>query len=399
MLFARFLKPLMKRGTLTIIDHRGQKYEIGSGGDPKVTVKFHDPHLGFKLFMNPALYAGEGYMNGSITIENGNLFDMLDLVMSNVRATHGHWAGRMLKSIERFGGILRTYNPINRAAQNVAHHYDLSSNLYECFLDKDMQYSMAYYRKTGNTLEKAQVDKVDHIAAKLCLKPGMSVLDIGSGWGGLALAMHDRYGVHVTGISLSKEQLKVASARAQELGVSEAVKFVYKDYREVEGKFDRVVSVGMFEHVGLPMYQLFFKKIKSLLQSDGIALLHTIGRADGPGASDSWTLKYIFPGGYAPALSEIVPHIERAGMYITDVETLRLHYAFTLREWRRRFMDNYAEMESLYDQRFCRMWEFFLASAESSFYHAYHVNFHIQMSPSLESVPLTRDYMYQSNAL
>ena len=395
MLFARFLKPLMKYGTLTIIDYSGQSYEVGSGADPKVTVKLHDSSLGFKLFINPALYAGEGYMDGSITIEDGDLFKMLDLVMSNIRATHGHWAGRALKSIERFGGLVRTYNPINRAAQNVAHHYDLSSSLYECFLDKDMQYSMAYYRKPDNTLEQAQIDKIDHIATKLCLKPGMSVLDIGSGWGGLALGLHQRYGANVTGISLSKEQLKVAGSRAKKQGVSDAVQFLYQDYREVEGKFDRVVSVGMFEHVGLPMYKVFFRKVNDLLDADGIALLHTIGRADGPGASDSWTLKYIFPGGYAPALSEIVPHVEKAGLYITDIETLRLHYAFTLREWRRRFMKNYAEMEKLYDKRFCRMWEFFLASAESSFHHAYHVNFHIQMSRSLKAVPLTRDYMYQ----
>ncbi len=385
----------MKYGTLTIIDYSGQSFEVGSGADPKVTVKLHDSSLGFKLFINPALYAGEGYMDGSITIEDGDLFKMLDLVMSNIRATHGHWAGRALKSIERFGGLVRTYNPINRAAQNVAHHYDLSSSLYECFLDKDMQYSMAYYRKPDNTLEQAQTDKIDHIATKLCLKPGMSVLDIGSGWGGLALGLHERYGANVTGISLSKEQLKVAVSRAKKLGVSDAVQFIYQDYRQVEGKFDRVVSVGMFEHVGLPMYKVFFRKVNDLLDADGIALLHTIGRADGPGASDSWTLKYIFPGGYAPALSEIVPHVEKAGLYITDIETLRLHYAFTLREWRRRFMKNYAEMEKLYDKRFCRMWEFFLASAESSFHHAYHVNFHIQMSRSLKAVPLTRDYMYQ----
>ena len=394
MLFARFLKPLMKRGTLTIIAHDGTRHEVGTGGDPKVTCTFHDPGLGTKLFINPALYAGEAYMDGTLTIEDGDLFDLLDLVMSNIGATHGHWAARMLKSIERFGGLVRTYNPIKRAATNVAHHYDLSSTLYERFLDDDMQYSMAYYRSPNDSLEQAQRNKVDHIARKLCLEPGMSVLDIGCGWGGLALGLHQRHGVNVTGISLSEEQLKVARKRAEDADVGDGVKFLYQDYRETEGTFDRVVSVGMFEHVGLPMYRTFFKSVRERLADEGVALLHTIGRADGPGATDSWTLKYIFPGGYAPALSEIVPHVEKAGFYITDVETLRLHYAYTLREWRRRFMDNRAEMEKIYDARFCRMWEFFLASAESSFHNAFHVNFHIQMSPALEAVPLTRDYMY-----
>ncbi len=394
MLFARFLKPLMKRGTLTIIGHDGVRHEVGTGGEPKVTCTFHDPKLGTKLFINPALYAGEGYMDGTLTIEDGNLFDLLDLVMSNIGATHGHWAARTLKSIERIGGLLRTYNPISRAANNVAHHYDLSSTMYERFLDDDMQYSMAYYRSPNETLEQAQRNKVDHIAAKLCLEPGMRVLDIGCGWGGLALGLHQRHGVKVTGISLSEEQLKVARRRAAEAGVGDDVTFLYQDYRETEGTFDRVVSVGMFEHVGLPMYRTFFRSVRQRLADDGVALLHTIGRADGPGATDSWTLKYIFPGGYAPALSEIVPHVEKAGFYITDIETLRLHYAYTLKEWRRRFMDHRDEMEKIYDARFCRMWEFFLASAESSFRNAFHVNFHIQMSPSLEAVPLTRDYMY-----
>ena len=396
MLFARFLKPLMKRGTLVIIDHKGQQHEMGTGSDPRVTVTFHDPKLGTKLFLNPALYAGEGYMDGTLTIEDGDLFDMLDLVMVNIGSSHGHWAARMLKSIERFGGLLRTYNPVSRAARNVAHHYDLSSTMYERFLDEDMQYSMAYYRSPNDSLEIAQRNKVDHIAAKLLLEPGMKVLDIGCGWGGLALGLCKRYGVSVTGISLSEEQLKVARARAEKDGAGNAVRFLYQDYREAEGTFDRIVSVGMFEHVGLPFYRKFFGTIRERLADDGIALLHTIGRADGPGATDTWTLKYIFPGGYAPALSEIIPHAEKSGFYVTDVETLRLHYAYTLKEWRRRFMNQREEMEKIYDARFCRMWEFFLASAESSFRHAFHVNFHIQMSPSLETVPLTRDYMYGS---
>ncbi len=394
MLFARFLKPLMKQGTLVIIDHTGRRHDIGTGGDPKVTVTFHDPKLGTKLFINPALYAGEGYMDGTLTIEDGDLFDMLDLVMANIGTAHGHWAARMLKFVGRFSGLLRSYNTIGRAAKNVAHHYDLSSTLYEHFLDDDMQYSMAYYRSPNDSLEIAQRNKVDHIAAKLCLEPGMKVLDIGCGWGGLALGLHKRHGVSVTGISLSEEQLKIARERADKEDVGEDVRFLFQDYRKVEGTFDRIVSVGMFEHVGPPLYRTFFKTMRDHLAADGVALLHTIGRADGPGASDSWTSKYIFPGGYAPALSEIVPHVEKVGFYITDVEILRMHYAYTLKEWRRRFMDHRDEMERIYDARFCRMWEFFLVSAEASFRHSFNVNFHIQMSPSLDALPLTRDYMY-----
>ena len=396
-LFVRFLSPLMKRGTLVIIDHTGRRHEVGTGGDPTVTVAFHDPWLGTKLFINPALYAGESYMNGTLTIEDGDLFDLLDLIMSNIGIAHGHWAARTFKSVERLGGLLRTYNPISRAVKNVAHHYDLSSTLYERFLDEDMQYSMAYYRSPNDSLEIAQRNKIDHIAAKLLLEPGMSVLDIGCGWGGLALALHKRHGVSVTGISLSEEQLKIARERANQENAGDDVRFLFQDYREVEGTFDRIVSVGMFEHVGLPLYRTFFKTMRKHLTDNGVALLHTIGRADGPGATGTWTHKYIFPSGYSPALSEIVPYVEKAGFYITDIEILRMHYAYTLKEWRRRFMEHRGEMEKIYDSRFCRMWEFFLAGAEASFRHAFLVNFQVQLSPSLDRVPLTRDYLYADN--
>ena len=395
MLFARFLMPLMKKGTLIIINYDGKVYNIGNGNNPKVIVKFHDASLGTKLFINPALYAGEAYMDGKLTLEEGTLFDMLDLVMSNIGKVHGHWAARSLKFVERFSGLLRTYNPISRAAKNVAHHYDLSSVMYEKFLDSDMQYSMAYYKDNNDSLPIAQINKIDHIAKKLCLEPGMKILDVGCGWGGLALALNKKYGVDVTGISLSKEQLKIANQRAEEEGITKSVKFLFKDYRNVKEKFDRIVSVGMFEHVGLPKYKTFFRCMRDCLKDDGVFLLHTIGRADGPGATDSWTLKYIFPGGYAPGLSEIIPFAEKENLYITDVEVLRLHYAYTLRDWRKNFLHNYEEIKEIYDERFCRMWEFFLASAESSFRNAWHVNFHIQMSPNLQTVPLTRDYMYK----
>lgn len=394
MLFVRFLHPLMKSGTLTIIDHRGCTHVAGTGGLPAVTVRFHDRRLGTKLFIDPALHAGEAYMNGTLTIEDGDIYALLDLVLAAIGGASRHWLARTLKSVERLANLVRTYNPIARSSQNVAHHYDLSGELYRRFLDADMQYSCAYFRTPDDSLELAQRQKLDHIAAKLCLQPGQRVLDIGCGWGGLALHLWKNYGVSVTGISLAKEQIKVANERLQAAGAAGAVEFRLQDYRDVQGTFDRIVSVGMFEHVGLLQYRAYFDTVRRLLTPDGIALIHTIGRSDGPGMTDGFTHKYIFPGGYSPALSEIVPHIERAGLYMTDIEVLRLHYARTLCEWRRRFLTNRAEIEALYDARFCRMWEFFLASAEAGFRHAFLVNFQIQLSPRLETVPLTRDYLY-----
>lgn len=393
MLFARFLKPLMKKGTLVILDHKGRQYVVGNG-QPLVTVRFHDKRLGTRLALNPALYAGEAYMDGTLTVEDGDIFAMLDLIMANLGAAHHHWALRIARSVERFATLVHTYNPIAASRRNVAHHYDLSGQLYESFLDADLQYSMAYFRDPRMSLEEAQAAKIDHIARKLLLKPGMHVLDIGCGWGGLGLRLHNRHGVRVTGISLSENQVAVAQRRAAAIGVAGEVEFRLQDYRHVTETFDRVVSVGMFEHVGIPHYRRFFNTVRDRLAPDGVAVIHTIGRADGPGATDSWTQKYIFPGGYAPALSEVVPHMERAGFYITDVEMLRLHYAYTLKEWRRRFMAVRGKMEKLYDARFCRMWEFFLASAESAFYNTYHVNFQFQLCKRLETAPITRDYMY-----
>lgn len=396
MLFARFLHPLMKQGTLTIIDHAGDTHVCGNGSEPRVTVRFKDPALGTKLFQNPALYAGEGYMNGTLVVENADIYTMLALVMSNLANFHGHWLARSMKSVERCISLARTYNPVGRSKQNVAHHYDLSTTLYRTFLDDQMQYSMAYFKTPADSLEQAQIQKMTHIATKLLLRPGQTVLDIGCGWGGLALFLNRTYGVKVVGISLSERQIEVANQRAAVANVGGSVIFRLQDYRHVNETFDRVVSVGMFEHVGLPHYRQFFETVRDRLGPDGVALLHTIGRTDGPGATDSWTNKYIFPGGYSPALSEVIPHIERSGLVVTDIEILRLHYASTLRAWRERFMAKREEIKKLYDERFCLMWEFFLATAEGAFHHGFHVNFHIQMSKKLETVPLTRDYMYRS---
>ena len=361
-----------------------------------MTVRFKDPSLGTKLFLDPALHAGEGYINGTLVVENADLYAMLSLVMSNLAGYHGHWLARSMKTAERLLSLARTYNPVKRARQNVAHHYDLSAALYRTSLDEHMQYSMAYFKAPSDTLEQVQLQKMSLIGEKLRLRPGQTVLDIGCGWGGLALFLSRTYGVKVVGISLSERQIEVAKARTLAENAGDMVEFRLQDYRHVTETFDRVVSVGMFEHVGLSHYRRFFNVMRDRLDPDGIAFLHTIGRTDGPGATDSWTNKYIFPGGYSPALSEVAPHIERSGLIITDIEILRLHYAHTLRAWRERFMARRGEIQKLYDDRFCRMWEFFLSTAEGAFHYGFHVNFHIQMSKSLETVPFTRDYLYRS---
>jgi cyclopropane-fatty-acyl-phospholipid synthase len=290
---------------------------------------------------------------------------------------------------------LHQYNPVARSQKNVAHHYDLSSELYALFLDSDRQYSCAYFRDPGDDIETAQRAKLRHIAAKLRLRPGLKVLDIGSGWGGLALYLAETYGVDVTGLTLSAEQHKLATQRAAAAGLSDRVRFLMRDYREADGLYDRIVSVGMFEHVGVNQYGAFFDRVHRLLNPDGVALLHTIGRSDGPGATHPWVRKYIFPGGYSPALSEIVPVVERAQLWLTDVEVLRLHYAETLRLWRQRFLANRERVRALYDERFCRMWELYLVGAEIGFRRQGLVNFQIQIAKAVDAVPLTRDYMLE----
>jgi cyclopropane-fatty-acyl-phospholipid synthase len=336
-------------------------------------------------------------MDGLLTVEEGGIETMLEILMASSNAAPlPRWMGfvRVLRKLRR---RLAQYNPAARSRKNVAHHYDLSGALYDLFLDKDRQYSCAYFYDPSDTLEDAQIQKKRHIAAKLNLdRPGLKVLDIGSGWGGLAIDIARDTGADVTGITLSTEQLGVARGRAAAAGLSNTCRFELQDYRNAKGPFDRIVSVGMFEHVGVGYYQRFFEKVRDLLADDGVALLHTIGRADGPGATNPWINKYIFPGGYSPALSEILPAIERAGLAVTDVEILRFHYAETLKNWRERFVKNWDKAKALYDERFCRMWEFYLAGAEMAFRVDGHVNFQIQMTKRLEALPLTRDYMYEA---
>lgn len=338
-------------------------------------------------------------MDGRLTIEGGDIFDFLDLVVGNMRWERGSpFHHKRFEWLARLWNRLQQINPASRSQRNVAHHYDLSDRLYDLFLDRDRQYSCAYFPEGSEDLDTAQLLKKAHIAAKLLLKPGQKVLDIGCGWGGMGLYLNRVAGVDVTGVTLSQEQLAVANRRAAEAGVSDRVAFRLQDYRTIPEKFDRIVSVGMFEHVGVPHYGTFFGKVHDLLADDGVVLLHTIGRADGPGRTDPWTRKYIFPGGYVPALSEIAPVIERAGFYITDLEVLRLHYAKTLKHWYDRVQAHRAQIIDLYDERFLRMWEFYLAGAWTAFAHSGHVVFQLQLAKRQDAVPLTRDYMAAAEA-
>ena len=400
MILDRFLSHLIRHGTLSVTFASGRQATFaGTNPGPDIAIKFADRATERRLFMNPDLVLGEAFMDGSVTIENGDIYDFLELCLMNLSwDLPDHWIQRVQGRLRRWGRGIAQYNPIGKAQQNVAHHYDLSDTLYDLFLDNDRQYSCAYYASGNETLEQAQDYKKRHIAAKLLLKPEHKVLDIGSGWGGLGLYLSDTSGADVTGVTLSVEQHKVSQDRAKERGVTDKVRFKLQDYRHEQNTYDRIVSVGMFEHVGVGHYEEFFRKIKGLLDEDGVALLHTIGRADGPGATNPWLAKYIFPGGYTPALSEIVPVIERVGLYITDIEILRLHYASTLRDWRRRFNVNRDKVREIYDERFCRMWDFYLAGCEAAFRYGGQLNFQIQLARRQDAVPLTRDYIQEWEA-
>ncbi len=358
-----------------------------------MTIRLHDPALHWKLFFRPELYAGEAFTDGTLTVEDASLYDFLDLMGRNFAAALGDPLARSAHRIDLLFRRMQQLNPVHRARRNVAHHYDLSGKLYELFLDEDRQYSCAYFARPEYDLEAAQRAKRRHIAAKLRIEPGMRVLDIGSGWGGLALWLAERLGADVTGLTLSDEQLKVARQRATDRQLDGRVRFFIRDFREETGTYDRIVSVGMFEHVGLSQFDAFFDCVRQRLTAEGVALLHTIGRTDGPGVTTPWIRKYIFPGGYVPALSELVPAVERAALLVTDVEVLRLHYAQTLRCWRERFLANRSLAAELYDERFCRMWEFYLAGSEMAFRWLDQAVFQVQLAKQQDALPLTRDYM------
>ncbi|HVH82105.1 MAG TPA: cyclopropane-fatty-acyl-phospholipid synthase family protein [Stellaceae bacterium] len=396
MLLARLLSRLIRIGRLELVDASGRHHVFVGSPGPSVKIRLRDPALPRKLVINPRLMVGEAYMDGTLTIEEGDLYDLVELLVRNdelMMADTPTW--RFIAALARLTRRLHQYNPIARSRRNVAHHYDLSDELYDLFLDRDRQYSCAYFLTPDDDIETAQLNKRRHIAAKLLLRPGMKVLDIGSGWGGLALYLASECGVDVTGLTLSTEQLKVAQRRAAQLGLSDRVRFHLRDYREEHGQYDRIVSVGMFEHVGVGQYPAFFDQVKMLLKPEGVALLHSIGRMDGPGATNPWLRKYIFPGGYSPAISEVLPVIERARLWVTDIEVLRLHYAETLRAWRSRFLQHRDRVLKLYDERFCRMWEMYLVGSEMAFRYGNHLVMQIQMAKTVETVPLTRDYMFE----
>jgi cyclopropane-fatty-acyl-phospholipid synthase len=400
----RLLDILLKRivvfGRLTVIWPDGSRttYE-GAEPGPEARIRVHDRAAPTRIALNPGLRFGEAWMDGAITVEDGTLYDVLDLLMLNLERGGSHPVMRLIERASTWLRRLQQANPVARAKHNVAHHYDLSGRLYSLFLDRDRQYSCAYFPRGEETLEEAQIAKKRRIAAKLLLtRPGLRVLDIGSGWGGLALTLAKEWGADVTGITLSAEQHHEAAARAAAEGLSERARFRLQDYREVTETYDRIVSVGMFEHVGIPHYDTFFRMVARCLAPDGIALIHAIGRPDGPGVTNAWLRKYIFPGGYTPALSEVLPSIERARLLLTDLETLRLHYAATLRHWRERFLRNRDAIAAIYDERFCRMWEFYLVACELAFRHQGHFVWQAQLAHRQDAVPLTRDYIAAAEA-
>ncbi len=393
-LFDRLFKRFMQDGELVVIDPAGGKRRYGrpSATRAPVRIRLADNATARAIALNPALGAGEAFMDGRLVMEQGDIFSLLDLVTHNLRWERDNPVRFALWRQARLAAWWDGINFERRSKRNVAHHYDLDDRLYDLFLDPHRQYSCAYWAPGITSLEAAQEAKLAHIAAKLDLKPGSQVLDIGCGWGGLARYLHKVSGAQVTGITLSEEQLKYARAEAVRQGLTVA-DYQLIDYRQMTGQFDRVVSVGMFEHVGLPHYQPFFDTVESLLATDGVALLHTIARADGPGATDPWTAKYIFPGGYSPALSQIVPAVEGAWLWITDIEVLRLHYAYTLKAWYDRCAVQEDAITALYDARFYRMWMFYLAAAWCAFANDGHMNVQMQMTKRRDALPLSRDYM------
>ena len=386
-----FLSQFLRRGSVTFTTASGTTFTCGDGTGQPVAVRFLNTEAERHLLLDPELALGEVYMDGDMVMEKGSIADLLDVALgqpdmvpkwSKVR----WWLRYLVRHWQQF-------NPPARSKRNVASHYDLDGRLYRLFLDADMQYSCAYFETPESTLDDAQLAKKRHLAAKLLVKPDQRVLDIGSGWGGLGLYLAEMTGAKVTGVTLSEEQLGVAKARAEELNLTDRAEFRLQDYRATPGPFDRIVSVGMFEHVGVDYYDTYFKHCAELLAEDGVMVLHSIGRPEGPGITNPWIAKYIFPGGYIPALSEVLPAIERSGLLVSDIEILRLHYADTLKAWRERFLARREEAAKLYDERFVRMWEFYLAASEMSFRKQNSMVFQIQLTRKQDAVPLTRDYI------
>ncbi len=396
-LLSIFLRRFIRHGSVTVTTAAGNTYTFGDGSGPTVAVRFTNAKAQRAVLLNPELRLGEAYMDGTFVLEQGSIAEALALLMRQEQIAPPSWAlpARFVRYLFR---RLQQFNPRSRARRNVAHHYDLDGRLYALFLDADQQYSCAYFEAQDQSLDDAQLAKKRHLAAKLQVEPGATVLDIGCGWGGLALYLAEVAGARTTGITLSREQYARAQQRALERGRTQDAIFRLEDYRDIGGHFDRIVSVGMFEHVGVGFYDTFFRKCAQLLGDDGVFLLHTIGRSSTPSVTNPWIAKYIFPGGYIPALSEVLPAIERAKLVVTDVEILQLHYAETLKAWRERFLAHREGVERLYDTRFVRMWEFYLASSEMAFRESDMVVFQIQMAKRKGVVPATRDYVTRQEA-
>jgi cyclopropane-fatty-acyl-phospholipid synthase len=391
---SHMLKSFVKTGRLTVIDHEGRSQVFGgSVAGPDVTMRITDPALYKGLFFNPELNMGEAYMDGRVTFPGSDLRSFLTLFSINRISLGNYPLQRALRTVSRSMKRLQQANPIGQAEKNVAHHYDLGNAFYELFLDKGMFYSCAYFREEGETLEAAQINKCRLLAAKLSLKPGQKVLDIGCGWGGLAIYLAQVADVEVLGVTLSKEQHALANARVKAAGLEKRVRIEMQDYRTIPETFDRIVSVGMFEHVGVGHYNEFFAKVNELLKPDGVMMLHSIGHMSPPGTASPWMRKYIFPGAYSPALSEVYPAVENNSLWVTDCEFLRVHYATTLRHWYDRFDANREKITAMYDEKFVRMFEFYLISAEMMFKTGSQEVFHMQLSKKRDASPLTRDYV------
>ena len=396
MLLARFLNQIFKKDGFILIDADKKKYIIG---EPKkkepITIKLLDKKLHYKLLINPDLYFGEAYTDGTLQIENADITEFLDIALMNIGRNEFNYISYLLNRLRGSYRYLTNFNFIKKSKMNVSHHYDISDDLYDLFLDPKRQYSCAYFKNENDDLETAQNNKIQHIIKKLNIKKDQKVLDIGCGWGGLALEIARKNDCEVTGITLSENQLKYATQKAKELNLDNQVKFKLIDYRELNEKFDRIVSVGMFEHVGRKFYKKFFKQVERLLKDDGVSLIHTIGSVMPPRDPHPWITKYIFPGGYTPSLSEVTKPVEKAGLVVSDIEVLKLHYSYTLKNWKLNCLKNKEKIIKMFDEKFFRMWEFYLAGCEMAFKWGDQVVYQFQLTKNYTSTPATRDYIYQ----